>query len=206
MPISLSAPRCSRGHVALATVLWPQRAEQFPNWLRVAVLIVFGTALLTVSAKANLPLPLVPMSLQTLMVLLIGAVYGARLGAVTVLAYVAEGAVGLPVFAAPAAGPAVLFGPSGGYLAGFIAAAFIVGWFAERGWDRSILRLFGLMAVGHFVILALGFAWLAYGLARGAEQAWLVGVVPFLAGSLVKTALAACLSPALRRVLDRRRE
>jgi biotin transport system substrate-specific component len=185
-------------------MLWPQRAEQFPNWLRLAVLIVFGTALLTVSAKANLPLPLVPMTLQSLMVLLIGAVYGARLGAATVLVYLAEGAVGFPVFAGPAGGPAVLFGPSGGYLAGFVAAAFVVGWLAERGWDRTMLRLFAVMAVGHFIILSFGFAWLAYGLGLETEQAWLVGIVPFLGGSLVKNALGAILLPAIRRVLDRR--
>ena len=202
MPISLSAPR--RAHVALAAMLWPQRAEQFPNWLRLSVLIVFGTALLSVSAKANLPLPLVPMTLQSLMVLLIGAVYGARLGAATVLAYVAEGAIGLPVFAGPTAGLAVLIGPSGGYLAGFVAAAFVVGWLAERGGDRTMLRLFAVMAIGHFIIFALGFAWLAYGLEFEAERAWLVGVLPFLGGALIKNALGAFLLPTIRRGLDRR--
>lgn len=185
-------------------MLWPQRTEQFPDWLRLSVLIVFGTALLTVSAKANLPLPLVPMTLQSLMVLLIGAVYGARLGAATILVYLAEGAIGLPVFSGPTGGLSVLIGPSGGYLAGFVAAAFMVGWFAERGWDRTMLRLFAVMAIGHLIILSLGFAWLALGLEFETEQAWLVGVVPFLGGSLIKNALGAFLLPTIRRGLDRR--
>lgn len=205
MPIGSSASPSAGGHVALAAVLWPQRAEQFPNWLRLAVLIVFGTALLTLSAKTNLPLPLVPMTLQTLVVLLIGAAYGARWGAVTVLVYLAEGAVGFPVFAGPVGGLAPLTGPTAGYLAGFVVAAFLVGWFAERGWDRSVARLFVAMAIGHVAILALGFAWLAYGIHLGAEKAWLAGVVPFLAGSLIKNALGAALLPAVRRLLDRRR-
>jgi len=205
LSIGSSASFPAGGHVALAAVLWPQRAEQFPNWLRLAVLVVFGTALLTLSAKANLPLPLVPMTLQTLVVLLIGAAYGARLGAMTVLVYVAEAAIGFPVLAGPIGGLAPMVGPTGGYLAGFVVAAFVVGWFAERGWDRSVARLFVAMAIGHVAILALGFVWLAYGMHLGAEKAWLVGVTPFLAGSLIKNALGATMLPALRRLLDRRR-
>lgn len=203
--IGSSAPPPAGEHVALATVLWPQRAGQFPNWLRLAVLIVFGTALLTVSAKTNLPLPLVPMTLQTLVVLLIGAAYGARLGTFTLLAYLAEGAIGFPVFAGPIGGLAPLTGPTAGYLVGFVAAAFIVGSLADRGWDRTVPRLFVAMAAGHVAILALGFAWLAFGMHLGIEKAWLAGVLPFLAGSLIKNALGAMLLPGARRLLDRRR-
>lgn len=205
MPIGTSAPGSSGGHVALATMLWPERAGQLPNRLRQALLVVFGTALLTLSAKTSLPLPLVPMTLQTLVVLLIGATYGARLGTATVLAYLAEGAIGLPVFAGTAGGVAVMVGPTAGYLCGFVVAALVVGWLAERGWDRSVPRLFAAMAFGHIAILALGFAWLAFGLQLGIEKAWIAGVVPFLAASLVKNALGATLLPAVRRQLDRRR-
>lgn len=205
MPIGSSASFPAGGHVTLAAVLWPQRAEQFPNWLRFAVLVVVGTAALTLSAKINLALPLVPMTLQTLVVLLIGAAYGARLGTATVLAYLAEAAIGFPVLAGPFGGLAPMMGPTAGYLAGFVAAACVVGWFAERGWDRSVARLFAAMAIGHALILALGFAWLAYGMHLGVEKAWLAGVVPFLAGSLIKNALGATMLPALRRLLDRRR-
>jgi biotin transport system substrate-specific component len=167
--------------------------------------VVLGTALLTLSAKINLPLPYVPMTLQTLVVLMIGAAYGWRLGVATIVAYLAEGAMGLPVFAGPLSGLAPLMGPTAGYLAGFVVAAFITGWLSERGWDRSVLRLFVAMGIGHVAILALGFAWLAFGLRLGIDKAWLVGVVPFVAASLVKNALGAALVPAVRHLVDRRR-
>ena len=95
-------------------------------------------------------------------------------------------------------------GPTAGYLWGFVAAAFVTGWLSERGWDRSVPLLFVAMALGHIVILAAGFGWLAFGMKLGAEKAWLVGIVPFLAGSLVKNALGAALVPATRRLFDRR--
>ena len=83
-------------------------------------------------------------------------------------------------------------------------AAFIIGWFAERGWDRNVVALFAVMAVGHVVIFIAGFGWLAYGIGLGADKAWLVGVAPFIAASLVKNALGAALMPAVRRIVDRR--
>ena len=144
------------------------------------------------------------MTLQTLVVLMIGAVYGWRLGSATVSVYLVEGAIGLPVFAGPVGGLAPLMGPTAGYLIGFVPAAFIVGWLSERGWDRSVLLLFVAMAAGHAIILAAGFAWLAVGMKLGFEKAWLVGIAPFIAASVIKNALGAALVPALRRVLDRR--
>jgi biotin transport system substrate-specific component len=191
-------------NLPLAAVLWPDRSDGFSGALRAVVLVVAGTALLTLSAKIKLPLPYVPMTLQTLVVLLIGAAYGWRLGVTTILAYLGEGAAGLPVFAGPDGGLAPLVGPTAGYLFGFIAAAFIVGWLSGRGWDRSVPWLFVTMGIGHIVILAAGFAWLAFGVRLGVEKAWLVGVVPFLAASVIKNALGAVLIPAIRRGIDRR--
>ena len=191
-------------HFPLAAVLWPDRADGFPAVARTVILVALGTALLALSAKINLPLPYVPMTLQTLVVLMIGAAYGWRLGTATVMAYLAEGAVGLPVFAGPVGGLAPLLGPTAGYLAGFVAAAFLTGWLSERGWDRSVLRLFVAMGLGHIVILAAGFAWLAFGMKLGVEKAWLVGIVPFVAASVIKNALGAALVPAIRYMLDRR--
>lgn len=185
-------------------MLWPQRSQPIAGTLRATALVLLGTALLALSAKTNLPLPYVPMTLQTLVVLMIGAAYGARLGTVTMLAYLAEGAIGLPVFAGPVAGLAALVGPTAGYLVGFVVAAFITGALAERGWDRSVPRLFVAMAIGHLVILGLGFGWLAFGVRLGVEKAWVVGVMPFIAASLIKNALGSALLPALRRLLDRR--
>ena len=191
-------------HSPLAASLWPQRADGISGVLRNVILVLLGTALLTLSAKVNLPLPYVPMTLQTLAVLVIGAAYGWRLGSATVIAYLAEGALGWPVFAGPVGGLAPLLGPTAGYLFGFVAAAFITGWLSERGWDRSVPRLFLAMGLGHILILGAGFAWLAFGAKLGVEKAWLVGIAPFLAASLIKNALGAALVPAVRHVLDRR--
>lgn len=186
----------------LANLIWAPR--EGGHALRTIALIAIGTALLTLSAKINVPLPFVPMTMQTLVVVMLGAAYGARLGAATLVAYLAEGALGLPVFAGPVGGIAPLVGPTAGYLIGFVAAAYLTGWLAERGFGGSIVKLGAAMALGHLVILGCGFAWLAYGVRIGAEQAWLVGVVPFIAGTVVKTALGATLLPALRRVVERR--
>src|SRR3954468_9759565 len=112
------------------------------------VLVVAGAALLTLSAKIKLPLPYVPMTLQTLVVLMIGAAYGWRLGVAAVLAYLAEGAIGLPVFAGPVGGLAPLVGPTAGYLCGFVLAALATGWLSQRGWDRSVVWLFVAMGIG----------------------------------------------------------
>jgi biotin transport system substrate-specific component len=192
-------------HLALAALIWPQRNERIAGALRAAVLVVAGTALLTLSAKANLPLPYVPMTLQTLVVLMIGAAYGSRLGAATMIAYLAEGALGLPVFAGPIGGLAPLLGPTAGYLFGFVVAAYLTGWLSERGWDASVPRLFVAMGIGHLVILGLGWSWLAFGLHLGMDKAWLVGIAPFIAATLIKNALGAVLLPSTRRLLDRRR-
>jgi biotin transport system substrate-specific component len=172
--------------------------------MRAVILIAAGIALLALSAKVNLPLPYVPMTLQTLVVLMLGAAYGWRLGCATVIAYLAEGAVGLPVFAGPVAGLAPLAGPTAGYLFGFVVAAFATGWLSERGWDRNMGWLFAAMMIGHVIILTAGFAWLAYGIGLGSGKAWMVGVVPFIAGSVVKSALGATLLPAAWRFVDRR--
>jgi biotin transport system substrate-specific component len=199
MPETIAPP-----HFLLSALLWPQRAGGSSGVLRGVILVALGTALLTLSAKVNLPLPYVPMTLQTLAVLVIGAAYGAGLGTATVVVYLAEGAMGLPVFAGPVGGLAPLFGPTAGYLFGFVAAAFVTGWLSERGWDRSVLCLFVAMAFGHLLILAAGFGWLAFGMRLGVEKAWLVGIVPFIAASLIKNALGAALLPAIRRFLDPR--
>jgi biotin transport system substrate-specific component len=201
---TLSDPAVS--HSSLAELLWPRREDRSFRALRGAILMALGTALLTLSAKVNLPLPFVPMTLQTLVVLMIGAAYGWRLGAATVIAYLAEGAIGLPVFAGPVGGLAPLVGPTAGYLCGFVLAAFATGWLSQRGWDRSVVWLFVAMGIGHVLILGTGFAWLAFGMKLGVDKAWLVGIVPFIAASLVKNALGATLVPAIRRLFAPRLE
>ena len=198
--MSTTLPQSAAAHVSLAEVLWPRREDPSFRILRGAILIAFGTALLTLSAKVNLPLPYVPMTLQTLVVLMIGAAYGWRLGGATVIAYLAEGALGLPVFVGPVGGLAPLVGPTAGYLYGFVLAAVATGWLSQRGWDRSVVWLFVAMGIGHVLILGTGFAWLAFGMKLGVDKAWLVGIVPFVAAALIKNALGAMLVPTLRRL------
>jgi biotin transport system substrate-specific component len=178
----------------LAAFLWPERAA---SRARFAALAVFGTLALAVSAKVQVPFYPVPMTLQTLVVLILGAAFGARLAGATVALYLLEGLIGLPVFAGAIAGPAYIVGPTGGYLVGFLVAAVAIGFFAERGWDRSGPRLLALMIVGHALIFAFGFAWLA-GLI-GPEKAWFGGVAPFVAATIVKTLLAFTLIVAFWR-------
>src|SRR5919112_5140412 len=135
-----------------AALLWPARDNRLAAALRAVVLALLGSALLAISAKIQVPLPPVPMTMQTLVVLLIGATYGWRLGGATTLLYLVEGMLGLPVFAntPPAvASPAYLLGPTGGYLVGYVAAAVVMGFLAERGWDRSLLRVIIMMSLGH---------------------------------------------------------
>ena len=169
------------------------------------VLAVLGTLLLTLSAKTKVVLGPVDMSLQTLAVLLIGASFGFRLGVATLLLYLAEGAMGFPVFQSSpekGVGIAYMLGTTGGYLAGFVVMAAIVGWAADRGFDRNPVKLFGVMLSANAIMLAMGFAWLATLI--GAEKAWAFGVVPFIVGDLIKVALAAAVVPAVWSLLPKR--
>lgn len=181
----------------LVGLLWPSRDDARFAALRAVVLMALGTALLIVSAKVKVPWYPVPMTLQTLVVLVIGASYGWRLGGATVLAYLAQGALGLPVFAntpPQVAGIAYFMGPTGGFLVGFLAAALVMGFLAERGWDRSLLRVIAMMSLGHLVIYACGVAYLSTLIPFA--KAWALGVVPFITADIVKIALAAALMQA----------
>jgi biotin transport system substrate-specific component len=180
----------------LGALLWPAH-DRFVETVRAVVLVLLGSALLAVSAKIQVQIPPVPMTMQTLVVLVIGATYGWRLAGATTLLYIAEGMAGLPVFAntpPQVPGPAYLIGPTGGYLVGYVAAAAAMGFLAERGWDRSLGRVVVMMILGHLIIFAFGLAWLAH--LFGPAKAWLVGAAPFVAGTVLKTALAAALMQA----------
>ncbi|MET3520639.1 biotin transporter BioY [Mesorhizobium abyssinicae] len=168
-------------------------------------LAIIGTLLLILSAKTKVVLGPVDISLQTLAVLLIASAFGLRLGVATLLLYMAEGAMGFPVFQGTpekGIGVAYMLGSTGGYLAGFVVMAAIVGWAADRGWDRHPVKLFNAMLVGEVVMMAMGFAWLA--MLIGAEKSWQFGVVPFIVGDLIKVALAASLVPAVWSLLPKR--
>ena len=177
----------------LADRLWPATAGR--GALRAVLLAAFGSLLLWASAKVQVPFYPVPMTFQGAVVLLIGIAYGPRLAAGTLLLYLAEGAIGLPVFAGTperGIGLAYMVGPTGGYLVGFLAAAVIAGWTAERSrhWLSTAVGLLGAMVAIH----ALGAAWLAtfVGLAKAVS----LGVLPFLLGDAVKLGLVAVVAEA----------
>jgi biotin transport system substrate-specific component len=138
--------------------------------------------------------------MQTFVVLVLGMAYGWRLAGATVLLYLAQGAIGLPVFAA-GGGIAYFAGPTAGYLVGFLLAAVAVGWLAEHGWDRSPLRTLAAMLIGTAIIFACGIAWLSTLI--GLPQAIGAGLVPFLLGEAVKVALATAILPFAWRLLQR---
>ena len=167
------------------------------DWVRSVVLVVAFSLFVALAAQVAVPLPWtpVPLTAQTFAVLLTGALLGSRLGALALVAYLAEGASGLPFFQGGTGGLAPLFGLTAGYLFAFPAAAFVTGYLAERGWDRRYLPAAAAMALGSLVILAGGWAWLALSLRNGVE-ALRLGVAPFLVGDLVKIALAAAALPA----------
>ena len=158
-----------------------------------AFLVVIGSLLLAASAQLKIPLYPVPVTGQTLVVLLIGMVYGPWLGGVTIAAYLLQGIIGFPVFAGGAFGIAILLGPTGGYLGGFLIAAIVMGVLAERGMGRGIMSTVIAMMIGNIVIYVAGASWLAS--FTGAEKALTAGVLPFLYGDVLKLAVAAGLMP-----------
>lgn len=169
------------------------------------LLALVGTLVLAISAKVKVPFYPVPMTLQTLAIPAIAAAYGLRLGTATVALYLVEGAIGLPVFTGTpehGIGLAYMAGPTGGYLAGYVIAAAIVGLAVERGWGGNPFKLFGAMFVADVVVFALGVAWL--GALMGWDKpilAW--GLYPFVLGDIVKVALAASGIAALDALIAR---
>jgi biotin transport system substrate-specific component len=185
----------SRRFATLAdTAMAPRFAnDRFLSLMAQIVLVLAGSALLAISAQISVPFYPVPVTGQTLVVLMIGMAYGSRLGAATLLAYLVEGGMGLPVFANGGAGWAYLAGPTGGYLTGFLVAAFILGLLAERGMGRGPVSTALAMLVGTAMIYLFGATWLSSFI--GFEKALAAGVMPFLYGDVLKLVVAAGLMP-----------
>lgn len=168
------------------------------DWTRQLALVVAFSLLMALSAQFVIPLPWTPVPItgQTFVVLLAGALLGSRLGALAMFAYLIEGASGLPFFRAGAGGVAYLVAsPTTGYLLSYPAAAFVVGLLAERGWDKRFLTAAAAMLIGSALILLSGWAWLSLWF-KTAGEAWRAGVLPFLPGDVIKIALATATLPA----------
>ncbi len=156
-----------------------------------AALILAGSLLVAASAQVEVPMVPVPMSLQTLAVSAVGLAYGARLAALTLIAYLAQGAIGLPVFSGGGAGLVHLFGPTSGYLFGFVAMAWATGWLAEHGLGRGVGRLTLAALIPAAGLFVPGALWLWAITPLSLSGAVAAGVTPFLLGGLVKSVLAA---------------
>ena len=174
--------------------------------VRVAA-VLFATVATVVAAQISVPLPFtpVPFTLQPMIVLLAGAALGSRLGLTSQVCYLALGLAGLPVFAASPVLPpglARLLGPTGGFLMSYPLAAFVAGYFAERGFDRRYLTSVVAMSAGLAIVFAFGVAWLAFGLPHvGLSAAVATGLIPFVPADIVKILLAATVLPAAWRFL-----
>ena len=167
-------------------------------------LVLGGSLLIAAAAQLRVTLPFtpVPVTGQTFAVLLLGALYGAKRGAATAMTYLMLGIMGLPVFSAAPPGPAALVSPTAGYLAGFVAAAWVTGSLSERGWDRKPITAAFAMLLGSAVLFACGLLWL--GRFTGWDLVIQTGLLPFIPGDLLKIALATALLPAGWRFLGRR--
>lgn len=175
----------------LATALMARRGGDADTSLTLMAQICFlvcGVAALAVSAHVKIPFYPVPLTMQTLVVLLIGMAYGSRLGGATVLAYLGAGAAGAPVFAS-GAGILYFAGPTGGYLAGFFIATIVLGFLAERGWARSFVTTAFSMLIGIAIIYACGVTWLSQLI--GLDKAVSIGILPFLYGDALKLVIAS---------------
>jgi len=179
------------------------------TWLNNVILIVAGSLLMAACAQFSYQFSFstVPVTGQTFAVLLIGALYGSRLGAATLMAYVAEGAMGAPFFAQAKGGIAAIATPSGGYILGFIVMAYVVGWFAERGWDRSRWIVLPML-LGNAILYVPGVIWLheqfhVVGLPISWDTALDYGLWPFIAGDLAKIVAASLVVPAGWSIVER---
>ncbi|MGA8806548.1 MAG: biotin transporter BioY [Thermoanaerobaculia bacterium] len=189
------------------------RATTIPNTLLTRIvrgraafdvlLVVFASAIIALAAQIAIPIPatVVPLTMQPLAVLLVGVTLGSTRGAAAAALYLLEGFSGMPVFAQGHGGAIWLAGPTAGYLFSYPFAAFVAGWFSERGWGSTIVRAIAGMLVALGIIYLGGWSWLAAFI--GAKNSWLGGVRPFIVADIVKVAVGASLLPQLQRLISR---
>ncbi|HJT18446.1 MAG TPA: biotin transporter BioY [Thermoanaerobaculia bacterium] len=167
------------------------------------LLVIAGSAIIAIAAQIALPIPFtpVPLTMQPLAVLMVGIALGSRRGAAAAALYLLEGASGLPVFAQGHGGALWLAGPTAGYLLSYPFAAFVAGWFSERGWGSTIVRALAGMLTALAVIYAGGWVWLA--MLSGPRAALSMGIIPFVAADIVKVMFGAAILPYAQRLIAR---
>lgn len=172
------------------------------RWMEIPLLLSFNLLLVGCAYLSfNVPFSPVPITAQTFGVLLVAMTLGRVRGTAVVLAYLAEGAAGLPVFAGGKAGIVALAGPTGGYLIGFLGAAFVTGWLADRGWDKGYMKSVAAMTLGTAVIFVCGLTQLS--LFVPAESLAALGLYPFIPGAMIKIAIAAIVLPSVWKFIRR---
>lgn len=166
-------------------------------------LVAGGAAFTAVMAQLTVPLWPVPITGQTLAVLLVGSTLGPVRGMLAMLVYWVAGVIGLPVFNDASSGVAAAVGPTGGYLLGFVAAAGLTGWLARRNWDKKFLGAAVSFLAGTVVIFALGMAWLSFALRANLQQTLEWGLYPFILAGILKSIVAAAVMPAAWKLASR---
>ena len=161
-------------------------------------LVLVGVGILAVSARIQVPFYPVPVTMQTLAVMVIAMAYGSKLGTATLFSYLFAGFMGAPVFAG-GAGFAYMAGPTGGYLAGFLLAGVVLGALADRGWTRNWQTTAATMLAGTSIIYLLGLAWLSQLI--GLDKAITFGLVPFIYGDILKLVIAAASVPFMWKLV-----
>lgn len=181
----------------LAPTIYTRTFPRAAGWLRDVVLIVLGALLVAALAQVEIPLPFTPVPItgQTFGVLLVGAALGSKRGATSLASYLALGMFGLPFFAGGAHGLKIVLGATGGYLIGFVLAAYVIGLLAERGLERSVRTSLLPFLVGTVIIYVCGVAWLTV-ILGSLSKAVTAGLLPFLIGDAIKLVAAALVLPA----------
>ena len=172
--------------------------ENFNSNLVSILLVLFGTILLAISAKIQLPFWPVPMTMQTFVIFLIGMTYSVRLSFITVSMYLFEGALGLPVFAS-GGGIAYLVGPTSGYLYGMLISSVVISYLANLGFSKTYFKTSISLLIGSFIIFLFGILYL--GSIIGYEKAIIAGLLPFIPSELFKIALAVSLIPTIQKII-----
>jgi biotin transport system substrate-specific component len=181
----------------LAPTIYTRTFPRAAGWLRDLVLILLGALFIAALAQVEIPLPFTPVPItgQTFGVLLVGAALGSKRGALSLASYLAMGIVGLPFFAGGAHGLNIVIGATGGYLVGFVIAAYVIGLLAEHGLERSLRTSILPFLIGTVIIYVCGVTWLTIVLGS-LGKAVAAGLIPFLIGDAIKLVAAALVLPA----------
>ncbi|MCC7119019.1 MAG: biotin transporter BioY [Anaerolineales bacterium] len=186
----------------LVPALYERSFPRASTLTRNLILILLGSLCVALFAQIEIPMQPVPITGQTFAVLLIGALLGSKRGAAAILVYIAEGALGLPFFAGGGSGLATLTGTTAGYLVGFVVAAYVIGWLAERGLERSVQTSLIPFFIGTLIIYFFGVSWLSY-LLGSLSKGFQFGLIPFLFGDALKLIAAALLLPVAWKLYNK---